>query len=198
LVPSALNFNSKKKRVDKLANRSEQCLYVGHSDERVNTFLSYHREEGKVTEGGISKFDENIDEYGRLLRTFDSTYIHNFEVKSKRPEPYLDVEQNDLKIKSIFDADVYYDAEDNETYLVLRIMTLDKNLKRVFGSEHHLCLKTTVRAKPTCVFRSIMMICSANGSTTTKRKLSLCILFSRKYGVSSFSSSTNQNTTTAT
>ena len=99
---------------------------MGHSDERVNTFLSYHREEGKVTEGGISKFDENLDEYGKLLSTFDSTYIHNFEVKSKRPEPYLDVEQNDLKIKSIFDADVYYDAEDNETYLVLRIMTLDK------------------------------------------------------------------------
>ena len=46
-------------------------------------------------------------------------------MKSKRPEPYLDVEQYDLKIKSIFDADVYCDADDNETYLVLRIMTLD-------------------------------------------------------------------------
>ena len=114
-------FQFKEKRVDKLANMSEQCLYVGHSDERVNTFLFYHREEGKVTEGGISKFDE----YGNLLSTFDSTYIHNFEVKSKRPEPYLDVEQYDLKIKSIFDADVYDDADDNETYIVLRIMTLD-------------------------------------------------------------------------
>ena len=46
-------------------------------------------------------------------------------MKSKRPEPYLDVEQYDLKIKFVFDADVYYDADDNETYLVLRIMTLD-------------------------------------------------------------------------
>jgi len=54
-------FQFKEERVDKLANRSEQCLYVGHSDERVNTFLFYHREEGKVTEGGISKVDENID-----------------------------------------------------------------------------------------------------------------------------------------
>ena len=73
----------------------------------------------------MSKFDENIDEYGKLPSTFDSTYIHNFEVKSKRPEPDLDVEQYDLKIKSIFDADVYYDADDNETHLVLRIITLD-------------------------------------------------------------------------
>jgi hypothetical protein len=29
-------------RVDKLANRSEQCLYVGHSDGNVRTFLFYH------------------------------------------------------------------------------------------------------------------------------------------------------------
>jgi hypothetical protein len=120
-----LKFQFKERNVDKLANRSEQCLYVGHSEERVSTFLFYLTEEGKVTEGGISKFDENIDEYGKLLSTFDSTHTQNFEAKSRRHEPYLAVEQYDLKIKAIFDADVYYDVTDNETYLVRRIMTLN-------------------------------------------------------------------------
>ena len=46
-------------------------------------------------------------------------------MKSRRPEPYLIVEQCGLYVKSIFDADVYYDVTDNETYLVIRIMTLN-------------------------------------------------------------------------
>jgi hypothetical protein len=82
--------------------------------------------EGKIRiEGGISKFDENVDEYGTLLSTFDTTYIHNFEVKSRRPEPYLDVDQYDLNFKSISDADAYYDVTDDEPYLVLSIMTVN-------------------------------------------------------------------------
>jgi hypothetical protein len=34
-------FQIKEKRVENLANRFEQCLYVGHSEERVSTFLFY-------------------------------------------------------------------------------------------------------------------------------------------------------------
>jgi hypothetical protein len=61
-------------------------------------------------------------------------------MKSKRTEPYLDVEQYDLKGKSIFDADVYYDAEDNETCIVLRIMTLDNKPQRgIWVRASYLC-----------------------------------------------------------
>ena len=51
----------------------------------------------------------------KLLSTFDSTFVHNFEVKTKRPEPYMNVEQYDLRVKAINNVDVYYDTVDNET-----------------------------------------------------------------------------------
>lgn len=123
----AYKFQLKRDRCDKLANRAKSCFYVGQTDERTNTFLFYFRDESKVEQGGIGKFDENINEYGKLLSTFDSTYIHNFEVKTMRPEPYMDVEQYDSKVKSVNDVDVYFDTTDNETYLVLHITTLNND-----------------------------------------------------------------------
>jgi hypothetical protein len=77
-------FQFKHNRVDKLDQRATSCLYVGHSDERANTYRLYFRETGKVQEGGFAQFDENFNEVGKLLSTFDSTFVHNFEVKTKR------------------------------------------------------------------------------------------------------------------
>ena len=116
-------FVFQQNRTDKLDYRSKACFYIGHHEERANTYLFYFRENGKVFEGGFAAFDENFAEVGKLLSTFDSTFVHNFEVKTKRPEPFLDVEQYDFKVKAINDADVYYDTVDNETYLVLHITT---------------------------------------------------------------------------
>jgi hypothetical protein len=123
----AFKFQLKRDRSDKLSDRAKPCFYVGQTDERTNTFLFYDRDKGKVEQGGIAKFDENINDYGKLLSTFDSTYVYNFEVKTKRPEPYMDVEQYDSKIKSVNDVDVYFDTIDNETYLVLHITTLNND-----------------------------------------------------------------------
>ena len=142
--------------MDKLANRFEQCLYVGHSEEIVNTFLLYHREEGQFTEGSISKFDENIDEYGKLLSTFDSTYFRSFEVKSERLKPYLDFEQYYLQFKYIYDADVYDHAEDNETCIVLRIMTLDNT------PQTGICIRASSMFKIICKGQANMRIQKQN------------------------------------
>ena len=58
-------FQFKEKRVDKLANRSEQCLYVGHSYERANTFLYTH----------CSKVFELIDRRFAIFRPLQESLV---------------------------------------------------------------------------------------------------------------------------
>ena len=117
-------FQYKEQRPDKLSDRAKSCLYVGHSEDKTNAYKFYYRDSGKVILGGIASFVENISECGKLLSSFDSSHVFDFETKINRPQPFLDAKQYDQKVTSINNIDVYFDKEDNETYVCLHVTQL--------------------------------------------------------------------------
>ena len=96
------------------ADRAKPYIYVGNDDESSG-YLLYNRTKYETTTQGIVQFVENVDVYGKVLSTYDQTFVYNYVYKTNVPANYIDVVDYNDKCGTIHDIDVYYDNKDQQT-----------------------------------------------------------------------------------
>ncbi|KAK3271824.1 hypothetical protein CYMTET_19847 [Cymbomonas tetramitiformis] len=58
----------------KLADRATPLIYVGH-EERSTAYLLYSQDKEKVVRSGMVRFDERVDQYGKLVMSWDPSML---------------------------------------------------------------------------------------------------------------------------
>ncbi|KAK3280891.1 hypothetical protein CYMTET_11293 [Cymbomonas tetramitiformis] len=58
----------------KLADRATPLIYVGH-EERSTAYLLYSPDKEKVVRSGMIRFDERVDQYGKLVMSWDPSML---------------------------------------------------------------------------------------------------------------------------
>jgi hypothetical protein len=113
------------RRDGKFADRAKTYIYVGNDDE-TNGYHLYNRTTQETTTQGIVKFVENVDVYGKVLSTYDQTFVYNYVYKTNVPNNFIDTENYNDNCGRIYDIDVYFSNEDQQTFGIVQLKKEDK------------------------------------------------------------------------
>ena len=78
--------------------------------------MLHNRTKYETTNQGIVQFVENVDVYGKVLSTYDLTFVYNYVYKTNVPASYIDVVYYNDKCGTIHDIDAYHDNKDQQTH----------------------------------------------------------------------------------
>ena len=107
----------------RLNPRAKAFMYVGHSETTTaDSYKLYYRVNKTVKTGSISKYIENVDEYGKVLSKHNHSYAHDFTVRETLPEDFCEGKEEAEKflVKVVQDFDLYHDSKNGTTHLLIK------------------------------------------------------------------------------
>ena len=126
----AYAFIDKNLRPTKLDATAGKYIYVGH-EESSKSYLLLNTETYKIHRSGMVKVIEALDSLGALMSNPELTIKHDLLgdiTMDDLPTPIMAIESfNDANVcHAILHHSAYYDAEDRETYGIIKIQTTEQ------------------------------------------------------------------------